>query len=409
MIQFSKERLAESGKKALVSAFVLMAMSASFMLADQQPAHAAEDITVTNTNDNGPGSLREAIIAANAASGPNTITFNISGSGVKTIKPNSELPPLFDGTSIDGYSQPGSFDNGINLPRSATNALPLIQLDGSEAGSLSDGLQIIGSNLTVEGLVINRFERNGIDIEDQLGSGNDAVNVSLQGNFIGTDPTGTIDLGNGFAGVYVAGGGFAFVGGPQLTDRNLISGNGTDGVLVEADNSIIQGNLIGLKKDGSALGNSRDGVRIDDGEGNRIKQNAISFNGGLGIDLNGDGITANDASDLDSGPNDLQNKPVIGRATTGGAGTTIKGSLNSIPNKTFTVEFYANPAGESEGLIFLGEQSVTTDASGKAAFTFKPQTKVPRGQLVTATASTPSALSTNTSEFSAAKKVVRPR
>ncbi len=408
MIQLRKERMAESGKKALASAFVLVAMSASFLLADQQPAHAV-DFTVTNTNDDGVGSLRAAIVAANAASGPDTVKFDISGSGVKTIKPDSELPPLFDGTSIDGYSQLGSFENSINYPGSATSAQPLIQLDGSDAGSISDGLQIFGSNLTVKGLVINRFGSSGIDIEDQLGPGNDAANVSVKGNFIGTDPTGTQDLGNGFAGVYVNGAGFAFIGGSQLADRNLISGNGADGVLVEADNSLIQRNLIGLNKDGAVLGNSRDGVRVDDGEGNLIKQNAISFNGGLGIDLNGDGITANDAGDPDSGPNGLQNKPVIGRATTGGAGTTIKGSLDSTPSKTFTLEFYANPAGQNEGLFLLGEQSVTTDASGKATFTFKPQMKVPRGFLVTATATGPSDFFGNTSEFSAAKKVVKPR
>lgn len=180
-------------------------------------------------------------------------------------------------------------------------------------------------------------------------------------------------------------------------------------MLVEADNSFIQGNLIGLKNDGSALGNSRDGVRVDEGEGNRIKQNAISFNGSLGIDLAGDGPTANDAGDADSGPNGLQNKPVIGSAKTGHTSTTIKGTLNSTPNKTFNVEFFSNPAGENEALTFLGEQSVTTDASGKAAFTFKPCQMVSRGQFVTATASTPAANSSNTSEFSAAKKVVRPR
>ena len=408
MIQLSNERLAQSGKKALASAFVLVAMSASFLLAGQQPAHAADTFTVTNTNDDGAGSLRAAIVAANADSGADTIMFNISGTGVKTIKPATELPPLFDGTSIDGYSQLGSV---VNTSPVGTNAQPLIELDGSDAGSLSDGLQIFGSNLTVKGLVINRFGSSGIDIEDQPGP-DDASIVRLQGNFIGTDPTGTLDLGNGFAGVYLNGGGFTFVGGSQPEDRNVISGNGADGVFVQADNSFIQGNLIGLKKDGtSALGNSRDGVRVDSGQGNRISKNAISFNGSLGIDLDGNGITANDAGDADSGPNGLQNKPVIGRATTGGTGTAIKGSLNSTPNKTFTVEFYSNPAGESEGLTFLGEQSVTTDADGKAAFTFKPQTKVPRGQFVTATASSvPAFLGFgNTSEFSAAKKVVRPR
>ena len=103
MTQLTKERLAESGKKALAAAFVLVAMSASFLLADQRPAYAAEDLTVTTVNDTEDGScdlhcsLREAIIAANAASGPNTIKFDISGSGVKTIKPGSELPPCSTG------------------------------------------------------------------------------------------------------------------------------------------------------------------------------------------------------------------------------------------------------------------------------------------------------------------------
>ncbi len=102
MIQLRKERLAESGKKALASTLVLVAMSASFLLADQHPAYAA-DPTVTTVNDTEDGScnlhcsLREAIIAANAASGPNTIKFDISGSGVKTIKPGSELPPCSTG------------------------------------------------------------------------------------------------------------------------------------------------------------------------------------------------------------------------------------------------------------------------------------------------------------------------
>jgi hypothetical protein len=59
--------------------------------------------------------------------------------------------------------------------------------------------------------------------------------------------------------------------------------------------------------------------------------------------------------------------------------------------------------------LAAGEQSISTDASGKAAFTFKPSQKVPRGQFVSATAGTPGADSINTSEFSAAKKVVRPR
>jgi hypothetical protein len=255
--------------------------------------------------------------------------------------------------------------------------------------------------------VINRFSGSGIFIEDTFD--NDALNVKVQGNFIGTDHTGTQDLGNGFDGVVVRGLFGDIVGGTQPKDRNLISGNGRDGVVVESYAHTIQGNLIGLKKDGSALGNSGNGVSVNGGNEsfqNRIKQNAISSNGALGIDLGDDGATANDAGDADQGANSLQNKPVIGRAVTGSKGTTIKGTLNSTPNKTFTVEFFSNPAESTdEGKVVVGETSVTTDASGKATFAYKPSQSVPKGQFVTATASDSIG---NTSEFSAAKKVRRP-
>ena len=417
MIQLiSKERLAQSGKKALASAVVLAAMGAGLMMT-AQPAHADATFTVNSTNDVDDNvcnashcSLREALFQADINPGADTVKFNIPGSGVKTIKPTSslgELKLLDDSTTIDGYSQPGSVANTETQP-GKTNAQPLIELDGSEAGSPSvPGLKIFGDNVTVKGLVINRFSGSGIIIQDTFD--NDGIGVKVQGNFIGTDPTGTQGLGNGFDGV-AAGGLFGnIIGGPAAKDRNLISGNGESGVTVESYAHAIQGNLIGLKKDGSALGNSGNGVSVgdsDDNFQNRVKQNAISSNGGLGIDLGDDGATANDAGDADDGANDLQNKPVIGSAKTGGAGTTIKGSLSSTPNKTFTMEFFSNPAeSKDEGKVFLGEQSVTTDASGKATFTFKPQAKVPRGQFVTATANDSSG---NSSEFSAAKKVVRP-
>jgi CSLREA domain-containing protein len=416
MIRFSKEEIAQSSKKALASAIVLAAMSAGMMMT-AHPAHAT-DFTVNSTDDVNDHScnvthcsLREAMERADLNPGPDAIKFNIPGGGVKTIKPKAPLDTMLDdGTTIDGYSQPGSV---VNTSAVGTNAQPLIELDGSEAGSPSvPGLLIYGDNVTVKGLVINRFSGSGIIVEDTFGSEHDGVGVQVQGNFIGTDASGTQDLGNGFDGVVVSGAFADTVGGPQLKDRNLFSGNGRDGVVVENSAHIIQGNVIGLKKDGtSALGNSGNGVSVEDSNdnfGNSIRQNAISSNGALGIDLGRDGPTANDgAGDADDGANKLQNKPVIGRATTGGSGTTIKGSLNSTPGKTFTVEFFSNPSTDSgEGRTFLGEKSVTTDASGKATFAFKPQAKVPRGQFVTATATSSVG---NTSEFSAAKKLVRPR
>jgi hypothetical protein len=77
--------------------------------------------------------------------------------------------------------------------------------------------------------------------------------------------------------------------------------------------------------------------------GSRVLQNSIFCNGGLGVDLGDDGPTANDSGDADTGPNNLQNKPAIISAKTRSLKTTIRGTLNSIPNKTFAVRLFSNP------------------------------------------------------------------
>ena len=136
--------------------------------------------------------------------------------------------------------------------------------------------------------------------------------------------------------------------------------------------------------------------------GNRVLQNSIFANGGLGIDLGDDGLTANDPGDADTGPNGLQNKPVVRSAKTGALKTTIGARLNSTPNRTFTVQFFSNPAGGDEGKKFIGQKSVITDASGNVTFSFSPSQKVDAGRTVTATATSPAG---NTSEFSAPRTV----
>jgi hypothetical protein len=139
--------------------------------------------------------------------------------------------------------------------------------------------------------------------------------------------------------------------------------------------------------------------------GNSVLRNSIFGNdspGELGIELNNDGVTANDNKDPDRGPNKLQNFPVIDSAST----TTIEGTLNSRPNKSFTVQFFSNPApnfptGFGEGETFLGEKTVTTNDRGKVSYSFAP-TALTTGEFVTATATDASG---NTSEFSAAREV----
>jgi hypothetical protein len=157
--------------------------------------------------------------------------------------------------------------------------------------------------------------------------------------------------------------------------------------------------------------NGFDGVTIENGvgqfaTGNRIGSNSIYSNGDLGIDLNEDGITPNDRKDKDFGPNRLQNKPNLTSATTTGTRITIEGRLNSTPNRTFTIRFFANRASEPrgyEGRTFLGRKSVKTDANGEISFTSVLSEEVQAERRITATATGPGR---NTSEFSAPRTVV---
>jgi hypothetical protein len=258
------------------------------------------------------------------------------------------------------------------------------------------------------------------------GSGN-----RVQGNLIGTDVTGTRALGNGTFGVTIESGLDNLIGGATPGARNVISANGT-GVAVLVNQTSVQGNLIGTDVTGSAaLGNgigvlitgsnntiggtaagegntiafnTGAGVSVEGegtgGSGNRIRGNSIHSNGGLGIDLGGDGVTPNDPVDTDSGPNNLQNFPVLSRALAG-ATTRLAGTLKAQPNTTFTLDFYASavadPSGFGEGQRYLGSTVVTTDASSTARFDVVLAAPTVLGEVVAATATDPTG---NTSEFS---------
>ena len=191
---------------------------AGLLLLLSQIASAAI-FTVTNNVDPGDGSceaagctLREAINAANANPGADIIRFNIPFSGVQMISPASSLPTITDAVTIDGYTQPGTSKNTLAV---GNNAVLLIELDGTFAGSLAIGLNIAANNTVIRGLVINRFS-TGINI-------NSDANI-IEGNFVGTNAAGTADLGNRFGGVSITVGNNNLVGG-DVPRRNVISGN----------------------------------------------------------------------------------------------------------------------------------------------------------------------------------------
>ncbi|HEX8204339.1 MAG TPA: autotransporter-associated beta strand repeat-containing protein, partial [Isosphaeraceae bacterium] len=239
--------------------------------------------TVANTNDSGPATLREAIASSNLSGGPAVINFAIAGAGPYTIRPGSALPAITDRVVIDGTSQPGF------------TGRPVIELDGSAAGAGVDGLLITAGDSLVQGLVINRFSGNGIVLDNAGG-------LSLLGNFIGTDSTGNVALGNGLAGVEIRGPGNT-VGGTAAGARNIISGNFGGGIEIHggASGNLVQGNLIGTDVTGTrALGNAFDGVSIGEGSaGNTIggtaanAGNVTSGNNRSGIRISDSGATGN--------------------------------------------------------------------------------------------------------------------
>src|SRR5829696_7887106 len=128
---------------------LLSALLAAMLLIASQ-AHASTTFTVTNTNDSGAGSLRQAILYSNDTPGADTIKFDIPGSGVHTISPVSPLPEITEAVSIDGYSQPGAQPNQKAV---GSDAVLKIELSGAEAMG-AEGLEIGASNSTVKGLVI---------------------------------------------------------------------------------------------------------------------------------------------------------------------------------------------------------------------------------------------------------------
>ena len=173
-----------------------------------------------NTDDAGAGSLRQAILDANANPGADIIAFSIPGSGVHTIQPLSALPDITDtaGVWIDGYSQPGASPNTLAV---GDNAVLAIELDGSQSGTGAFGLSLAGGNSTVEGLVINQFGANGIQI---LGNGGNTV----RGNFIGTAADGVTAKGNASNGIDVSGSSNTIGGttaGAQRHQRQFCGGN----------------------------------------------------------------------------------------------------------------------------------------------------------------------------------------
>lgn len=342
--------------------------------------------TVTNTNDSGPGSLRQAILDANLNPGDDDIVFNIGGGGPFVITPLSALPSIDEIVSINGYTQPGATQGSM-----ATRVIQ-IAIAGTAAGGGANGLTLNADGIEIAGLVINSFGQSGINVL------NGVDGIFIWGNFIGTDNTGLLDLGNGNHGINMGdlgpgGTDGAIIGtnsdGVGDTDEgNLISGNGQDGIIGwELTNSVISGNFIGSNRFGigTTLGNGRNGILLavnssfnrigSDGDGvNDIQElNGVIMNVGRGIYL-----AANSNDNIVAGN-------IIGINTTGAAAGNLTHGLeilNSSNNRIGVDASDANPAAQSNVISSNGGNGILITAQPFFGLDFNSSDNVIAGNYI---------------------------
>jgi titin len=405
------------------------------------------------SGNGGPGvELRDAATTANTLE-INFIGINFAGTAALPNKGDGVLIHLAASANYVGTAAPGTANlisgntgSGVEIAGAGTQGNLVLAnligtaLDGKHAvGNQADGVLLDGGatqNYVGTGALISGNGRAGVYIKDAATQQN-----FVYGDLIGTDITGKGRLPND-DGVIIDQAGMNTIGEPS--HGNVISGN-TFGVLLTngASGNRVQDNLIGTGVTGAALGNSGPGIYVTQGAsdniiggtdtkqdgspgadantiafnasgvvvgytpqdtatGNAIQENSIFSSGLIGIDLGNDGPTANTPGGPHPGPNGFQNYPVIQSADSGLGTTDINFTLNSVPNGTFTVEFYATwplvqePPGVVEGPQLVGEVTVYADVQGNAGGTLT----VPHylgGDRLTATATGPN----GTSEFSA--------
>ena len=352
------------------------------------------------------------VISGNASSQIGFGCYSAGGSG--HVVQGNFLGPDATGAAIPLPIPPGN-QRGIGLCFNVT--------DVTIGGSTAAARNIISGNAFI-----------GVDISNSF-CGACVTGIKVQGNYIGSDLTGTLPLANLTSGIRDN------TIGNDILD-NLISGNAGDGVLIESgsptDGARVQGNKIGtdaaglqplpnagwgldifaggllIGGTGPGEGNViayngatfQGGVFIQSGVGNAIRGNSIHDNVGLGIDLSPAGVTANDEGDGDAGPNNLQNFPVLATVTplaTPTGGTHVQGVLHSAASTIYTVDFFSNdacvrfPKDFLEGRTYLGSDTVTTDAFGEGPIDTTLPTSIAPGERISMTATDPAG---NTSEFS---------
>jgi hypothetical protein len=267
----------------LVGLSLVCISTLSFLLWSNLIYTNAAIYTVVTNADSGPGSLRQAIIDANANPGIDTISFNLP-SAQTIIQPITPLNQITGDVVIEGNTQPGYIGT------------PIVAIDGINVGNAS-GLNSIASQIEINGLAIYNFQRDGISI-------NNAQNVIVEGIYSGILPDGITAAANGYGssggyGIDIGNSDSIRVGGLTEATRNIISSNGFGGLSVSGStNATIQNNYIGTDVSGSlAMPNDGNGIELYDVTD--INIGTVSNSGGNLISGNNySGVSALESSDI---------------------------------------------------------------------------------------------------------------
>ena len=308
-----------------------------------------------------------------------TLIGGASANARNLISGNSNIGVFMSAAHIKGNVVQGNYI-GVNTTADAKlgNSVGVVLFFTATENSIIGN--VVGGN-TLRGIELSTFGDPA-----QLPPHHNVV----QGNFVGTDPSGTRDLGNGRSDfITEAMGGIVLV---QGTYNNLIGGPSQG-----------QGNVVAF--------NYPAGIRLGTGSGsagggagNSILNNSVYSNAGLGISLvTADSPLGNDFGDGDGGANNRQNYPILSTPTSSSGGmVTVTGSLNSVPNTDFTIQFFvsaaADPSGNGEGQTFLASRTVTTNSSGNASIAPFTYRRIVGQTFISATAT--NKVTGDTSEFS---------
>ncbi len=413
--------------------YIGIAPGGGYIFGSGNPGNSGDGVNIDEAPDNqvgGPTSGLGNVISSNDDNGVEITGPDAVGNSVL----NNIIGLTADGSSVLGNDQAGVADTSPGTTIGPGNVISANLIGVLISGAQATGVLVSGNLIGTDssGEIDLGNAQQGVAIENASGntvqgtaqgaqviSGNQVgVEISgatstqnlVIGNFVGTDESGTLDRGNSDEGVLIEGAFGNTVGGMTATARNVISANQwgvrIDGI--SATGNSLEGNDIGTDSSGiRPLGNEINGVIIsNNASGNSIggtssaQGNIIAFNVAAGVSVNsgtGDSILSNSMYAngqqeivLVGTANHAQSAPTITGAGGGGTTNDVEGSLASVPNTTFLIDFFSSPtpdpSGRGQGQNFLGSTTITTNSSGNGSISFDLSTTIPVGFWVTATA-----------------------